>query len=232
MLRPPCIEGQVADGNSKLPSLDPSGIEWYRPEPGNPDERILILPVTTSRMVVEISPAARDVAISKLANTEIVELTSEECRTFGVPFEPNQLIQDAIDRANMDVKRALAYLKRNPLDGSTFDDTYHSMESLLAQSEMKIDHWKGLRGRLRPYLVRAVAVYNTKNQFFAALWRDSVRITHSSVVTNTTNDSLRSHASIMFGANPRETVKAPVVVYLEARPAHVYTGIDTVRLGR
>lgn len=232
VFHPACLNAQESDRSTRMPSSTSSSEEWYRPSPPNRDEKLLVLPVTVDRIVVPISRAVRDVAISKLANAEVMELSLEDCRTLGVPIEADQLIEDAIDKKKMDVKRALRYLRLHPLDGSRYDTTYRAIEDGIAQSNTEIAHWKSLKGRVRPYLVRAVAVYNTENEFFASLCQGSLTVTHWSKITDARNDPLRSHASIILNADSGQLQRAPVVVYLEKKPARLYTEIHILKLGQ
>jgi hypothetical protein len=79
--------------------------------------------------------------------------------------------------------------------------------------------------------VRAVAANDVKQGFDAAFWRGSVTVSDLSVIRNSANEPLHQHASI-GDAEPADMVKWPVVVYLEAAPAHVYTRIHVLKLGR
>jgi len=216
---------------TRTPEPSSSGQDWYRPPPPEPDPRFFILPVTADRVLVPVPIPARDVAISKLAKAESVELTRADCETLGVPFEADQLLEDKIRKKEIDVKRGGRYIKQNPLNGSVFDNTYYAVEDGIAESNRAIVHLKNFKGRVRPYLVRAVAANDVHQEFYATFWRDSVTVVHRSVINNSANDPLRQHASI-GDIEPAEMVKWPVVVYLEAPPADVFTRISVLKLGR
>jgi len=219
-----CPAGQESGDTS-------SGREWFRPPPPEPDPKFSILPWTASRVLLAVPPTARDLAISKLATAESVELTRTECEALGVPFEADQLLDEEIGKKQADVKRLTESLKRHPLHSSKFDKWYHDIESGIADGNTLIAHWKSLKGRIRPYLVRAVAADHAHPEFYASFWRNSVDVSHNFVIDNSANDPLHQYAS-MGDIAPSDMVKWPVVVYLEVRPLHVYTRISVLKLGR
>ena len=122
-------------------------------------------------------------------------------------------------------------MKQNPLNGSVTDKNYYAIKDGIAESNKAIVHWKSLKGRVRPYLVRAVTASDVHQDFDSAFWRGSVMVSNFSVINNSANDPLHQHASI-GDIEPADMVKWPVVVYLESSPAHVYTRIHAIKLGR
>lgn len=212
---------------------DASVRDWYRVPPGdaNPGGALPLAPLTVERLVVPIPTVVRNLAIAKLKNAEVVKLTREDCQTLGVPFEADQLLDKAIKENATHVKQGLRYKKVHPLDGSSSDATYKSIEHGIAEHKAQIAHWKRLRGRVNPYLVRAVAPSYIDQEFYASFWRGSVTVTHRSVINNSPNDSLHQYASI-GNIQPAEMVKWPVVVYLESPPTNVYSRVHVLKLGR
>jgi|SRR5581483_897579 len=229
------ITAQEVDGRHQetVPPSDSSDRDWYRVPPGdaNPDGALPLAPLTVERPVVPIPAAVRNLAIAKLHNAEVVKLTREDCRTLRVPFEADQLLDKAIKEDTMHVKQSLRYMKAHPLDGSSSDATYKSIERGMAEHKAQIAHWKSLRGRVDPYLIRAVAASYDDQEFYATFWLDSITVTGRSVINNSANDPLHQYAS-MGNIQPAEMVKWPVVVYLESSPANVYSRVHVLKLGR
>src|ERR1700752_3747004 len=87
-----CLAGQEPQVESHAARLKCQ--QWYNPPPPEPDPRFLILPVTADRVLRPVPRANSDLAISKLANIESVELTRVECERLGVPFDADQLIEN------------------------------------------------------------------------------------------------------------------------------------------
>jgi hypothetical protein len=230
-----CLAAQEPGSTKGATTPEPgsSGRDWYRPAPRSPNFNgtFALAPVTVDRPVVAIPLAVRNLAISELTDAEVMKLTREDCRTLGVPFEADELLDNVINEKARDVKQGFRYMKLHPLDGSSSDATYMSIKRGIAENKAQIGHWKSLKGRVRPYLVRAVAANDVNHEFYATFWRDSVTVVHRSVVHNSANDPLRQHASI-GDMEPAEMVKWPVVVYIEAPPAHIYTRIHVLKLGR
>jgi hypothetical protein len=225
---------QVGGGQqATVPPSDSSGRDWYRALPGdaNPDGALPLAPLIVERPLVPIPAEVRNLAIAKLTNTEVAKLTREDCRTLGVPFEADQLLDKAIKEDAMHVKQGLRYMKMHPMDGSSSDATYKSIERGIAEHKAQIAHWKNLRGRVDAYLVRAVAANYVDQEFYAAFWRHSVIVTHRSVINKSANDPLHQYAS-MGNIELAEMVKWPVVVYLESPPANVYSRVHVLKLGR
>jgi hypothetical protein len=208
-----------------------SARDWYRPPPPDPHPKFALLPVTVGRPVVPVPPGNREKAISKLTNVELVELGPEACRTLGVPFAADKLIDKEIEQKEHNVRLAGQHLKRFPLNGSEFDRTYYAILNGIAEDKKEITQLKSLKGRVRPYLVRAVAANDFHEEFYAAFWEGAVTVTHRFEVDHSANDPLHSHASI-GNIEPENMVKWPLVVYLETRPAHVYTTIHVLKLGQ
>ena len=176
--------------------------------------------MTIERPVVSVRPAVRNLAIFKLSDVETVKLTRADCTTLTVPFEPDQVLDQKIQAKTTNIKQGLRYMKLHPLNGSPYDATYRSIQHGIAEQKAQIAHWKSLKDRVRPYLVRAVAANYVSQDFDAGFWRGSVTVVHSSIVGNSANDPLRQYASI-GDIKPVDMVKWPVVVYLEAPPARV-----------
>lgn len=207
-----------------------AGDDWYQPPPPR-TEGPLILPITATRLSRPIPPTALDLAVSKLVDREAVPIDREECAILKVPFSSNELLHDAINSAKTELERHIEYLRLFPLNGSRTDISYHAHEQGILQAKEEIAHWQNLKGRLRPYLVRAVAADDMKAQFDTSLWNDYLTVINTFWINNSRNDPLRSHASIS-DAKPAHVFRWPVVVYLEKLPLRVYTVVETVRLGR
>jgi hypothetical protein len=105
---------------------DPAARDWYRPPPPDPHPKFMILPVIAGRPVAPIPAVNRETAIAKLSHCDFVELAPADCRSLGVPFVADKLIDVKIEEMENDVRLAGAHLKRFPLDGSGFDSTYYA----------------------------------------------------------------------------------------------------------
>ncbi|SRR6266540_356872 len=226
-----CVISFSAQESESTPDARWAGQEWYNPPSPEPDPKFVLLPVTAGRVLIPVPPAKCDAAIAKLANAGTVKLTRQECEALGVPFAADQLLDNAVKEKRRAMNRGLRYMELHPPDGSPYDAILKSVEQRVTQHKSEIAHWQSLKGRLAPYLVRAVAANDLDAEFYASLWQDSVTVTHRSVIKSTANDPLRQHAS-MGDIAPTDMVKWPVVVYLEAPPAHVYTRIHVLKLGR
>jgi len=213
--------------------------EWYRPEPPPSAGDIaeagvrLLLPDTASRPVQAVPAVARDVAISRLDNTESLPLTPEDCNALQVPFAADDLIEVEINRKRAELTNTIRNFRRNVENGSISisDPSYRATEEAIARMKKEIDYWKTLKGRLHPYLVRAIAANDRDDDFYASVWKDEVLITHHSTMDKSAGDPMKQYASIS-SAPPSRMVKWPVVVYLEKAPAAVYTEINVLTLGR
>jgi hypothetical protein len=219
-----CLNGQ---DRGTVSSAD----NWYHPPPPDPHPKLSLLPVTVNRPVAAVPPVNREKAMSKLMRAEVVELVPAECRILGVPFTADSLIDEEIKQTERDVSLAGQHLKRFPLNGSEFDSTYYATLNVIAKNKRKITHLKSLNGRIRPYLIRAVAANDFHEEFYASFWEGSLTVTHRFEIDHSANDPSHSHASI-GDIEPAKMVKWPVVVYLEKPPAHVYTTIHVLKLGR
>jgi hypothetical protein len=204
--------------------------DWYHPPPPDPHPKFVIPPVTTGRPVAPIPVVNRERAIARLSHSDFVELAPAECRALGVWFLADKLIDAEIEEKENDVRLAGAHLKRFPLDGSEFDSTYYAILDGIEENKRGITRLKSLKGRVRPYLVRAVAANDFHQEFYASFWEGAVTVTHRFEIDHSANDPLHSHASIGDIA-PENMVKWPVVVYLEAPPVHIYTTIHVLKLG-
>jgi hypothetical protein len=226
------LDGEDLDTTpTVVPATPASGNDWYRPPPLDPHPKLPFLPITAGRPSMPVPRLNRDKAISKLTNAEMVKLTDEDCRTLGVPFAADKLIETEIEQTEEDVKLGGWHLKRFPLNGSEFDSTYYAILNSIAEDKKRITQLKILKGQVRPYLVRAVAANDFHEEFDASFWEGSVTVTHRFEIHHSANDPLRSHASI-GNLKPADTVKWPVVVYLETPPSHVYTTIHVLKLGK
>jgi hypothetical protein len=216
------------------PISGPSGYEWFRPPPPEPDPKFAVLPWSAGRMLVPVPPRARNIAISRLATVESVELTRADCEMLGIPSDANPSLDQTIKEEARSVQSSLRYMRLHPPKGSPSDAAYRTAERGVAEHKAQLAHWESLKGRVRPYLVRAVAANyaNQKNQVsFATFWRDSVTVDHHAVIQQSANAPLSQYAP-MGDVAPENMVKWPVVVYLEGPPAHVYTQISILKLGR
>lgn len=216
------------------PTSSSLGYEWFRPPSPEPDPKFSILPWAAGRMLVPVPPRVRDIATSRLATVESVELTPTDCKMLGVPFDANLSFDQAIKDEERSVQSALRYMRQHPPNGSSSDAAYRTAERGVAERKAQLAHWESLKGRVRPYLVRAVAASyaNQKDQvFFATFWRDSVTVDNHAVIQHSADAPLSRYAAIGDVA-PENMVKWPVVVYLEGPPAHVYTQITILKLGR
>jgi hypothetical protein len=209
---------------------DSAACVWYRPPPPDPHPKFMMLPVTAGRPVAPIPAVNRETSIARLSHADFIELAPADCRALGVPFVADKLIDAEIDEKENDVRLAGAHLKRFPLDGSEFDSTYYATLNGIEEDKKEITHLKSLKGRVRPYLVRAVAANDFHEEFYASFWEGAVTVTHRFEIDHSANDPLHSHASIGDIA-PENMVKWPIVVYLEAPPTHIYTTIHVLKLG-
>jgi hypothetical protein len=163
----------------------------------NPDSCREIDPV----LVVPVPRTARAEAIADLGSSSIVSLSPGDSSRFlqspggqaphfGITAE--NLVNSEIDRL----------LKRKDIAVTQRTESWSRADQNRLDDLIKLSKSPGLSG-LRPFLVRAIAKYESTGGFFVSLCQDVLWISHGSLGTSDT-----------------VSTRVPIVVFLDSRPGN------------
>jgi hypothetical protein len=215
-------------GASRAPAQ--GGNDWYRVRPPSPREKNapLFLPRSAERPVIAVAADTEQIAISKLAENEILPLAVHDFRELNIRSAPGDLLEELIrsEATAIEDKWQDAYMEG-------YGWYKRHLHYAIPGSKETAGYWERMKTHLRPYLVRAVSSSEgTESKYYASFWTGNLTITHSSTVTDDSHDRLHQYVTMGAPPNPDKLTKSPVIVYLEAKPMATYTRVDILKLGR
>lgn len=186
--------------------------QWYKRPPGNFDpNRAITLPVG---LVNAVPQALRENCANLLQEREVIQLTSAQATAFG-GRDANSILDSEI--ANL--KRSLQVFDEHPIknnDGSALGgpselkSRKNRQAANAAHLRARIAQLAAWKGKLQPYLAKTVA-FEPPGIVGGAMSRHIVVI--SAGILGHRKGTLRW---------------CPVVVFLPAKPTHVYSAVDDV----
>lgn len=211
--------GQTSTGGFRPTTGDPfsSTVDWYKPLPPAfvRSKRVDIY----ADLIVAVPHRLHREAVALLGNADAVELTKEQAKHFGFRAEADSLlrahIQDDMERLRR-IQRRRAELKaghdphvsareaNQELQGRQFEVNKYTGE---------IKQYQAWVGRLKPYLTKAVTLASTpeveRSGFWGEVNSEDLAIVHSA-----------------SGNQALPMKRMPLIIYLPAKPRHVYTGLS------
>jgi hypothetical protein len=157
----------------------------------------LIFPIPDSKL---------DFSINKLSDHSLLELDIEQVKFF---IEKNEIdidlvLDSIIEKADLEVQMWLNHSL--PSEAIEFTDT---IIRLAEKHRNRAQRARKLKGKLKPYLVRAVALNELTGGFGALINEDELLIIHSSLAYN-----------------PVPMEKRPIIIFLSHEPKKVYTSVS------
>jgi hypothetical protein len=191
-----------------------STVDWYKPparDPENfpPAQRAFIYPELVQVVPVKL----RREAAARLANAEILELTRDQARYFGFRVEADTALRSVIQGETKEIHTYQKHSEELKARGSpslSADQIKRDIrigEELIKENVGVIRQYEEWMGRLKPYLIRAVGLFDEQNF-------DGYLISHDLI--------------LYFGTTPRPgqrlaMKRMPAVAYLPIKPQRVFT---------
>lgn len=203
--------GMIVCSASHADRLPPSiiPVDWYRAPARDPDEtpaskRIHI----TSALIENVPRSFHREATALLRSADIVEITPEQAKRFGF-----RNVSDVILKSLIQKNRArISELKSgSPERDGSHGQALASLVKELDGESKQYEHWIG---RLKPYLVKAVAFSYLPQGFTGELISDDFIITFGTVLEG-------SGGRLVM-------VRMPTVAYLPKRPRRVFTDLHNM----
>jgi hypothetical protein len=189
------VAGSVGGGADIAKAADPD--DWENPPPASLHDCSSI----DESLVVPVPLAQRSEATGRLDDVTLVELTPKEVLAFlGSTPEAGSSGLDRIRKAAERLKEQ----RREELEDHHGSWSISDQQRFDNLSKMMTDR---SASDLRPYLVRAVAKNEGTGAFLASLCGEGLEIIH-----------------VSLGHSTPPTVRAPVIVFLQTKPAAIYAG--------
>jgi hypothetical protein len=194
-------------------------VDWYKPLPDTVYTRGWA--TIYNDVTLAVPERLHHEAAGLLGNADFVELTKEQAKHFGFRTEPDAVLRSLMRKS----KQSLAAAKggRNPYESPTKHDTalyLEAKQSSIDEYTAEIKRYQKWMGRLKPYLIKSVAIQETHDYLRVRKWREDF------------DGILGSKDLVIYFGSPRvigdlrfKMIRMPVVAYLPVKPRHVYTEI-------
>jgi hypothetical protein len=184
-----------------------STVDWYKPPPGDwlkPSKCGLQIP---RELIIGLPPSLHQRAISLLGDADFVPLTDEQTRQLAGQINPNAVLKSLIQQRT----EKLRFFSEHPPSGFRGRElerqkTLH--HSIMSQLSSDIEQFRKWKDRLRPYLIKAVALQGRQG-FGATFISDDLLI-----------------EQVALGSHPLPMKKMPVVAFLPKEPHKIYTAVS------
>lgn len=140
-------------------------VDWYRPPAKDPEDypyssRVFIIDDLIQNVPHQLHPEA----VRMLANADVVELSLEKAKHFGFRTEPDSVLRTLIRKTKAEMQgyqKKIAEYKagRHPhISASQAKEDIKIDESLVQEKTAEIKQYQEWMARLRPYLIKGVAL--------------------------------------------------------------------------